>query len=185
MTGWRAWIDGALSALFAPACVSCRGTIAQPLSGAVCDVCWQRLIRFTPPVCEGCGIALPSWRRASIDLGRCARCRRSRSAIGRQAAVGPHSGVLRDVVHALKYDARHSTVTPLACLMRAAGGAVLNGAHLVVPVPLHPQRAWLRGFNQAALIGGRLGLPIASLLARTRHTPVSYTHLTLPTILRV
>jgi len=171
MSRWRAWIDHALSALVAPPCVSCRGTIPRPLSGAVCDACWGRLARFTPPVCDACGVALPSWRRASLDLGRCARCRRRRSAISRYAAVGPHTGVLRDVVHALKYDARHSTVAPLADLMRAAGGAVLNGAHLVVPVPLHPRRAWWRGFNQAALLGDGLGLPLAPLLTRTRHTP--------------
>jgi ComF family protein len=171
MSGWRACIDHALSALVAPACVSCRDTIPRPLSGAVCDACWARLARFTPPVCDGCGIALPSWRQVSLDLGRCARCRRRGSAISRYAAVGPHSGVLRDVVHALKYDARRSTAAPLAELMRAAGRAVLDGAHLVVPVPLHRQRAWRRGFNQAALLGDKLGLPAAALLARTRHTP--------------
>ena len=170
MSRWRAWVNHALSALVPPICVSCRGAIPRPLSSAVCDVCWARLVRFSPPVCDGCGVALASWRRASVDLGRCARCRRRRSVISRQAAVGPHTGVLRDVVHALKYDARRSTVAPLAALMRHAGGAVLNGAHLVVPVPLHPSRAWVRGFNQASLLGHGLGLPVAPLLARTRHT---------------
>jgi ComF family protein len=171
MSRWRAWVNHALAALVAPACVSCRGPILHPLNGAVCEQCWSRLVRFSPPVCDGCGVALPSWRRASLDAGRCARCRRHRSLIARQAAVGPHAGVLRDVVHALKYDARHSTAAPLATLMRDAGAQVLRGAHVVVPVPLHPRRAWWRGFNQSVLLGRHLGLPLAPLLTRARHTP--------------
>jgi ComF family protein len=170
MSRWQAWVNHALAALVAPACVSCRGVIVRPLNGAVCDRCWQRLVRFTPPVCDGCGVALPSWRRASLDAGRCARCRRRASAIARLAAVGPHAGVLRDVVHALKYDARHSTAAPLAALMRLAGADALREAHLAVPVPLHPWRAWSRGFNQSALLARHLGLPVAPLIARARHT---------------
>jgi ComF family protein len=171
MSRWRRWVDQALAALVAPTCVSCRGIIARPLNGAVCDRCWERLVRFSPPVCDGCGVPLPSWRRASLEAGRCARCRRRSTVIARHAAVGPHAGVLRDVVHALKYDARHSTAAPLAALMRRAGAEALSGAHLVVPVPLHPWRAWSRGFNQSALLARHLGLPVAPLLARTRHTP--------------
>jgi ComF family protein len=171
VTGWAAWVNHALAALVAPTCVCCHGVVARPLSGAVCDGCWARVVRFSPPVCHGCGVALPSWRRASVDAGRCARCRRRQSPITRHAAVGPHAGVLRDVVHALKYEARHSTVAPLAALMQAAGAEILCGADVVVPVPLHPRRAFWRGFNQAALLGNRLGLPLAPLLSRSRHTP--------------
>jgi ComF family protein len=79
--------------------------------------------------------------------------------------------VLRDVVHALKYDARCSTAAPLAALMRDAGQAVLAGADIVVPVPLHPRRRWRRGFNQSDLLARQLGLPMAKALARSRHTP--------------
>ena len=171
MIRWRAWVNHALAGLFAPACVSCGEVIPRPLSGAVCDACWDRLVRFSPPVCDGCGVALPSWRRASLDAGRCARCRRRASPITAHAAIGPHVGVLRDILHALKYDARHSTVAPLSSLMRAAGAAILRDAHVVVPVPLHRRRAWSRGFNQAVLLGRHLGPPLAPLLARTRSTP--------------
>jgi ComF family protein len=91
--------------------------------------------------------------------------------LARQAAIGPHEGALRSVVHALKYDRRLSTVAPLAAMMRAAGADVLRGAHAVVPVPLHARRAWSRGFNQASLLARHLGLPSYALLVRTRATP--------------
>jgi ComF family protein len=171
MSRWRAWVDLALAGLFAPPCASCGQTVPRPLGGAICDDCWARLGRFTPPCCASCGLPLASWRAASLGAGRCARCRRRPTAITRQAAVGPHDGVLRDVVHALKYDARLSTAARLGALMRAAGAEVLAGAHLVVPVPLHGRRAWSRGFNQAEHLARHLGLPVHPLLARMRATP--------------
>jgi len=171
MSRWRSWANQALAALFAPACVACQEPLAHPTEGAVCAACWDRLSRFTPPVCATCGIPLPSWRRSCLDAGRCARCRRRATVLTRQAAIGPHEGVLRSVVHALKYDARLSTAAPLAASMRVAGADLLRDAHTVVPVPLHRVRAWSRGFNQAALLARHLGPPAYPLLARTRATP--------------
>jgi ComF family protein len=168
---WRGWLDHAISALFAPACVGCGETLSRPLEGAVCTTCWQRVRLFAPPLCGSCGVPLTSWRVSSLHAGRCARCRRKAAVLTRQAAIGPHGGVLRDIVHALKYDARLSTVAPLAALMRSAGTDILRDAHVVVPVPLHRRRAWSRGFNQAALLAHHLGPPCVPLLARTRPTP--------------
>jgi len=55
--------------------------------------------------------------------------------------------------------------------MREAGGDVLAGADLVVPVPLHRSRERSRGFNQARELARHLDLPIADALARRRNTP--------------
>jgi ComF family protein len=54
--------------------------------------------------------------------------------------------------------------------MRDAAGGVLTGADAVVPVPLHWMRRRQRGFNQAALLAARLGLPVCHALRRTRRT---------------
>jgi ComF family protein len=108
---------------------------------------------------------------AGLPAGLCVRCRRRPVRITRQAAIGPHDGVLRDIVHSLKYDRRLSTAGPLAARMVDAGADVLTGAHVVVPVPLHRRRAWSRGFNQATLLARRLGPPVYALLARPRATP--------------
>lgn len=85
-------------------------------------------------------------------------------------SVGPYEGVLRDVVHALKYEHRRSLLRRLAPMLRDAAAEVLNGAHALVPVPLHVRRRWQRGFNQAELVAGTLGGPVAHLLRRTRCT---------------
>ena len=85
-------------------------------------------------------------------------------------AAGPYEGVLRDLLHALKYDGRRSLAPRLAALVRERCGSVLDGADALVPVPLHPRREWRRGFNQADVIARDLGVPIWRPLRRRRHT---------------
>ena len=77
---------------------------------------------------------------------------------------------MKEIIHALKYERRRSISAPLGALMRAAGARVLEGADLVVPVPLHPRREFQRGFNQADDLARHLGLPVASLLKRVVFT---------------
>ena len=126
---------------------------------------------ITPPVCDACGDPLPSWRRISVESGRCPRCRRRRSRVARARAIGTYDGALRAIVHALKYDGRRSLAGPLAALLERHGGDVMDGADLVVPVPLHRSRTRARGFNQAAEIARHLPLPMSLALRRVRATP--------------
>ena len=86
-------------------------------------------------------------------------------------SVGRYDGSLRRIVHALKYDKRRLLAEPLGALLREAGADVLAGADAVVPVPLHPLRAWQRGFNQSDDLARELRLPVWPVLARTRHGP--------------
>jgi predicted amidophosphoribosyltransferase len=85
-------------------------------------------------------------------------------------AVGPHEGVLRDAVHALKYHRLVSVAAPMAARMCEAGEDLLRGADAVVPVPLHPAREWRRGFNQAEMLARKMGRPVALVLCRVRPT---------------
>ena len=77
---------------------------------------------------------------------------------------------MKEIIHALKYERRRSISAPLGTLMRATGTRVLQDADLVVPVPLHPRREYERGFNQAEDLASQLGVPVARLLARVKHT---------------
>jgi ComF family protein len=163
--------DSLISILLAPACAACAQPLDEPTRGPVCRTCWNAVVRITPPVCDGCGEPIASWRLISVESGHCPRCRRRRSHIARARAIGPYDGTLRAIVHALKYDGRRSLAGPLAVLLERHGGAVLNGADLVVPVPLHRSRTRARGFNQAAEIARHLPLPMSLALRRVRATP--------------
>jgi ComF family protein len=159
-----------LAVLFAPACAACEAPLDAPTRGPVCARCWGSILPLTPPFCDACGDPLPTWRAISATLARCPRCRRTARRIARARAVGAYDGALRAIVHALKYDGRRSLARPLAALMRARGADVLDGAHAVVPVPLHPSRRRERGFNQAADLARHLRLPLVHALRRARAT---------------
>ena len=73
-------------------------------------------------------------------------------------------------MHALKYDGCRSLAKPLGQLMRQHGRDVIDGADVVVPVPLHGRRRRARGFNQAEDLARQIGLPVVHALRRVRAT---------------
>jgi len=133
-----------LSALLAPPCATCGEVLTQPLHGAVCGRCWASIV---PQV--------SSFSLKSVEAAY---------------SVGHYEGTLRDAVHALKYEGRRSIAPRLSRLMATNGQAVLHGADLIVPVPLHWRRFRSRGFNQADDLACGLGLRVHHLLRRVRAT---------------
>lgn len=165
--------------------------LAQPGSA------WDRFWRLVFPsrclgcgrrdvvLCEACRPAVP-WlpaavcprcTRRTVDGRLCDRCARAAApplASVRAACI--YGGVVRTAIQRLKY--RHARfLAPFAAdLVWASLQTRPIQADLLVPVPLHPARRRVRGFNQAELIaralGPRLGTPVRpSLLARVRDTP--------------
>ena len=144
----KASADLVLTTLFEPPCAACRATLARPLDGAVCEVCWSSLG----------GAAAMEFR---FDASH---------AIGWAVAVDDYDGRMKDVIHALKYDRRRTISPRLGVLMRDRGAALLRDADCVVPVPLHPRREYARGFNQAHDLAIHLGPPVVPLLKRVVFT---------------
>src|SRR6185312_4307372 len=77
---------------------------------------------------------------------------------------------------ALKRADRHDVVPAFARWLERAGRDLISDADVIVPVPLHPLRLWVRRFNQSALLAHALARrvhkpyePLA--LLRTRSTP--------------
>jgi ComF family protein len=167
----RRLADAILSLLLAPACASCGTPLDEPTRGPVCAPCWRAIVPITPPVCDGCGDPLPSWRTISLRESRCPRCRRRPGHVSRSRAIGAYDGTLRAAIHALKYEGRQRLAEPLASLMARSAADILEGADLVVPVPLHRSRQRSRGFNQAEELARHLGLPVDHALRRVRKTP--------------
>jgi len=161
-------LDAAMAILFAPSCAACAAPLEAPSDGAVCARCWTSITPLADPLCETCGDGLPSWREASDK--HCIRCRRLPRVISRARAVAAYDGRLREILHALKYGGRRSLARPLSQLMAIAGARILDGADVVVPVPLHLFRSYRRGFNQAADLAAGLGVPAVHALRRARMT---------------
>lgn len=162
--------DAVLAITLAPACAACNELLASPLDGPVCAACWSSTTSLTPPLCDGCGDPMPSWRTHSVQSGLCPRCRRRPRWVDKGRAAGEYTGALKEIVHAFKYGGRRSLAKELATRMKAAAPDVLADADYVVPVPLHRSRRRARGFNQAAELARHLHLPVRHVLRRGRRT---------------
>jgi ComF family protein len=90
----------------------------------------------------------------------------------------PFSGSVRSALHAIKYSGEQRLAEPLGAAVARRWARVGVGAELVTHVPVHAERARIRGYDQAELIARaaarHIGLPYASLLARERATVAQF-----------
>lgn len=137
-----------------PACPVSGERVSVP--GTLAPHVWAELRFITRPLCPVTGLPLESVpNAASLDLtGQMAGAVRPPYGRARSALV--HEGPARQLVHLLKYGDRLDLVPLMARWMRAAGAELLEGADLLVPVPLHRQRLLARRFNQAASLASAL-----------------------------
>lgn len=89
---------------------------------------------------------------------------------------------MQRAVTRIKYGNRREYVRPFAALLAERYGGELRalGADCIVPVPVHPSRLRIRGFNQAELLAvelsAHLGIPVRpEFLSRTRKTEAQKT----------
>jgi len=160
-----------LDAVLPPLCLHCQAVVAEP--GTLCPTCWQRISFIGPPCCAICG------RPFELDPGpeaRCGACLRSPPGFDRARAVLRYDETSRDLILRLKHGDRLEGASAFALWMARAGSELLDGADLLVPVPLHRWRLARRRYNQAAVLalalGRHSGLAVEpALLTRRRATP--------------
>lgn len=165
----NACVEPFLLLLYPPRCLVCR----RFGEAALCTACLMQMTPLPEPVCPLCGHA--------VDLrAGCINCLARRPAFVRARALGAYEGILQTAIHHFKYHDRPQLAGPLGrSLAEYARGHAgeLNGLHFdgLLPVPMHPIRQRLRGYNQserlARVVGKELGLPvIVGSLVRTRPT---------------
>jgi ComF family protein len=153
-----------------PRCLVCREITANHAS--LCAACWSGLALIERPYCERLGIPFV------YDHGEgmlCAQAVASPPAYGRARAAARYEQAAIELVHRLKYGDRVEIAPFMARLMTQAGRDILEGADMLVPIPLHRLRLWKRRFNQAALlsreVSRRSGVAYQPLLLnRTKRT---------------
>ncbi len=160
-----------LDFLYPPLCLSCRTPVGGPAS--LCARCWRKITFIDGPVCVCCGLPF------EIDPGadsRCAACLARPPAFDCARAAMRYDDGSREAILALKRADRLEFAHLFAKWLKRSGQALLDEADVIVPVPLHPIRLFLRRYNQSAILGLRLceltGKPVDPfVLVRTRATP--------------
>ena len=157
MTGFATAIRGvvttALDAALPARCVGCRTE--------------------GPPICDDCARALDArlLAPAGVPIGLPADIPPPLLQLDWSA---PFHGVVRDALHAIKYQGEQRLAGPLGAAIARRWARIGVGADLVTHVPVHADRARQRGYDQAELIANtaarELGLAHARLLTRDRAT---------------
>ncbi len=163
-------LRGVANLVFPPRCLACQEMVER--TGTLCAACWPQMRWLRAPCCAACGLP---FSHALGEGALCAACLARPSAASRWRAAIGYEGPGAALVARFKYQDGTSLAPVLAEWMQAAGREVLEGADLLIPVPLHWRRLLGRRYNQAGLlaaqIGRRAGIPVRmDLLRRTRHT---------------
>ncbi|MEJ2227697.1 MAG: ComF family protein [Alphaproteobacteria bacterium] len=153
-----------------PVCLHCYKPLAS--HGVLCADCWRGIDFIAPPVCDRLGLPMPF---ATGELSHSTAAIQNPPAYARARAAARFEGVMRELVHAFKYNDRHEPMALFGRMLRSAAAELAADADVIIPVPLHWRRLWMRRYNQAALLATRLasetGLPLdLTALKRTRYT---------------
>lgn len=136
-----------------PLCLNCR----KPLGShdAICAACWRQIRFIGQPLCDRLGIPL-TFDTGATTVSAAALADPPEWDRARAAALfGP---VVREMIHAFKYNDRHDARRLFGRWLTGAGRELLPDADVLVPVPLHRWRLIGRKFNQAQLLAGEISI---------------------------
>ncbi len=117
----------------------------------LCPACADNFLPAASPLCPVCGEVFRS-RQGEDHL--CGPCIQSPRKFRKARAAGVYEKGLLKAVHCLKYKGREELARPLGRLLLAALREHWqpDEIDLILPVPLHPKRMRMRGFNQSFLL---------------------------------
>lgn len=148
LTPIKAAGNWAIGLALPPRCPGC-GTITGELHNFCAD-CWPGIEWLGHGGCHCCGQPLEA-----TEVETCVVCLAKPPIIERTRAAVAYGEATRTLPLRLKYSRKVALAKTMARYMRPLLDTA--GEPILVPVPLHRSRLWMRGFNQAALIAGELG----------------------------
>lgn len=160
---FKIWLSS-LSHLFSPRqCVVC-GRVLQEGEEALCLRCNMNMPRTGYHLREDNPVERMFWGRFPVVRATSYFFYRKGSDF-------------RHVLHRLKYGGRKDVGEVMGCFMAAelTVSGFFQGVDVLVPVPLHPRKQRMRGYNQSECIARGVmvvtGIPVdASAVVRERHT---------------
>jgi ComF family protein len=157
--------------IYPPRCPTCGDAVGE--HGGLCLSCWSKLVIPGEPCCASC--QRPFGQDTMADGSLCAVCLANPPRHDGISAATLYNDTSRKLVLAFKHGKKIALASLLAKLVLGRLPE-LAGDWLVVPVPLHARRLWVRGFNQSALLAREIARArrktlLVDGLIRCRPTP--------------
>lgn len=164
------WIK-VINLILPPRCVVSGEIVGE--QGTLSAQVWKNLRFITPPFCALCGY--PFEFEAGPD-SRCGACLAEEPPFAAARSALAYDDISRELILKFKHGDHLQAVPTLVGMMMRAGGEMIEGVAVIVPVPLHRWRLLRRRYNQAALLAVALArksgkVCLADGLLRTRATP--------------
>ena len=164
---WRFLLD----ILYPRKCPVCD-RIIMPKGALICPPCRGRISFIREPRCKKCGKAL-----MFEEKEYCENCNGQERRFMYGLALMEYDSVARKILADLKYHGKRDNADYVAAEMALRLGDEIRRVKpdVLIPVPVHPRRRRLRGFNQAELLakglGERMDIPVRTeALIRVRNT---------------
>ena len=161
-------LDWCLGILYPQTCCFC-GKVSEKL---ICEACKDKVHYVREPRCKKCGKPI---RYQEQEF--CTDCGRKRFHYEAGRSVWVHTGAVPWSIYQFKYHNRRIFAKFYAEEMYRLYGKKLRewGIDVIVPVPLHPKKKRMRGYNQAEILAKELsklsGIPVEShMVKRIRYT---------------
>lgn len=162
-------LSWAAQLLFPLRCPVCDG-IVRPWGEKICLECLPKLKLLTPPWCMQCG------KKLAEEGAYCADCQTGKHRYLRGRSLYEY-GAAAQSIYRFKYGGRREYAGFYGEQMAQYLGEFIRAAEpdAVVPIPLHPRRKAVRGYNQSELLarelGKRMGLAVyPKMLRRVKNT---------------
>lgn len=168
---------GLLQLVFPNTCLICdvRETDLPPFRHGLCNACHHAVTIDLRPSCPRCGLTVGP--HTDVANG-CVGCREDSLGFESVIRLGTYENRLREAVIRMKSGAGIALAEMMGRVFWESACDRLRSARIdiVIPVPLHWRREWVRGHNQAGAVAEELakGLMVTfgpKHLRRVRHTP--------------
>lgn len=162
-----------LDVLYPPKCIRCHILVEK--QGSLCSNCWKDIQFIQDPQCKICGHPFQYHIEEEFF---CSSCIEKQPSYNKARSVFVYNDSSSYLIKSFKY---HDDLTNcnLYAKWLANISKDISPDSILIPVPLHPLRLFIRKYNQAALIANSLGsikkIPVLQdALIRTKYLPSQY-----------
>ena len=142
----KSWCNTFVNILLPHKCFACSAYVNE---NALCEECWGKLQFVNEPFCDKCG------RPVALNLSDkivCISCISRVKHFDRARSLLKFNYLSKLLIHGVKYGDKTHVAEFLSTILYSKYQKEINECDIIIPVPMHKFKRWLRLYNQAQVI---------------------------------